>query len=472
MIIPVILAGGAGSRLWPVSRESFPKQFITFQAGSGSLFQETLCRLRGLAGIGAPIVICNQDHRFLVAEQLRAIGISDARILLEPVGRNTAPALALAALEAQKDGTDPVLLVLAADHLIQDVGAFQQVLGLGRQQAEAGHLVTFGIVPTAPETGYGYIRRGQAQGAGFRIERFVEKPDGKTAGAYLASGEYYWNSGMFMFNASNYLQELAASQPTMLSVCRDASDGSTRDLDFIRIPAAIFEHCPADSIDYAVMEKTRKGLVLPLDAGWSDLGAWSALWEQGPHDDQGNVVSGDTLLQDVRNSYIHADFRLVSVLGLDDAVVIETRDAVLVSSRHRVQDVKTLVSRLKNAQRSEADSHRLVYRPWGSYEGLASAEGFQVKRIVVKPGASLSLQLHHHRAEHWIVVQGTARVTCGEDVFMLGENESTFIPVETRHRLENPGIEPIILIEVQCGTYLGEDDIVRFEDIYGREAQT
>ena len=468
MVIPVIMAGGVGSRLWPVSRELFPKQFIAFQEQTGSLFEETLARLETL-DCAPPIVVCNAEHRFLVAEQLRGAGITGAAILLEPMGRNTAPAVALAAMEAAARGGDDILLVLAADHLIRDVDAFIEAVREGAVQAAEGRLVTFGIVPDAPETGYGYIRRGAALGRAWEVERFVEKPDRETARGYLEDGGYYWNSGMFMFRASRYLEELERCAPDILSACRDAFGAAGRDLDFKRIPEKEFSRCPSDSIDYAVMELTRDAVVVPLDAGWSDLGAWAALWQHGAQDGSENVIRGDVMLHNVKGSYVYADSRLVSVVGLEDAVVIETSDAVLVSARDQVQDVKEIVKRLKEASRSEADSHAVVYRPWGSYEGLAAGQGYQVKRIVVKPGGALSLQLHHHRAEHWTVVQGVARVTCGEEVFTLRDNQSTYIPRETRHRLENPGEEPVVLIEVQCGTYLGEDDIVRFDDVYGRE---
>jgi len=466
MITPVIMAGGVGSRLWPVSRKLYPKQFVSFEPGAQSLFQQSLTRLNGLEDVTAPIVVCNEEHRFLVAEQLRELGIDNATIVLEPEGRNTAPAVALAALAA--NAPESVLLVLAADHLIADIPVFHAAIADGAAHAENAKLATFGIVPGHPETGYGYIRRGDALTSGHTIEAFVEKPDLETARQYLASGDYYWNSGMFMFAAGAYLAELNEHAPEILRVCREAWQGCADDLDFKRIPAEIFSTCPSDSIDYAVMEHTRNGVVVSLDAGWNDLGAWSALWDHSDSDASGNVSRGDVLLSDVCDSYIYAESRLVSVIGLDDLVVVETPDVVLVSAKDRVQDVKGMVDTIKQAGRTEADSHVRVYRPWGSYESLAHGERFQVKRIRVKPGASLSLQLHHKRAEHWIVVQGTARVTIGEQEMDLQANESTLIPLETKHRLENRGTEELVMIEVQCGSYLGEDDIVRFDDIYGR----
>jgi mannose-1-phosphate guanylyltransferase/mannose-6-phosphate isomerase len=471
MLIPVIMAGGVGSRLWPASREARPKQFLTF-GGSRSLFQQSLLRLQGLTGVAAPIVVCNETHRFLVAEQLREIGIEHADILLEPVGRNTAPAVTLAALCAQdRPGAgSALLLVLAADHLIPDVGTFHTAIRAGLPHSNGGALVTFGIVPTRAETGYGYIQRGQAHAAAtaYEVRQFVEKPDRAAAQGYLDSGEYYWNSGMFMFGARAFLDALGEFEPLILQQCTAAWSQVRDDLDFRRIPADAFGQAPAISIDYAVMERTRHAVVVPLDAGWTDLGAWSAVWEQGPFDDQNNVGHGDVMFQGSCNSFVQSESRLVTLVGMDNAVVVETADAVLVANKARVQEVKDIVQQLNSRGRTEAVSHRKVYRPWGSYEGLAQADGFQVKYIVVKPGAALSLQLHHKRAEHWIVVQGVATVTCGEDVFDLAENESTYIPLGTRHRLENRTAADVTLIEVQCGSYLGEDDIVRFEDVYGR----
>ena len=472
MIVPVIMAGGVGSRLWPVSRKQYPKQFVSFQPGSASLFQQSLLRLADYENLGPPIVVCNAEHRFLVAEQIRSLDPlsdeSDATIILEPEGRNTAPAVALAALSAAQSDENPVLLVLAADHLIENIEKFHEAVTAGAALADDNKLVTFGIVPAKPETGYGYIKRGEATTEGFVIDSFVEKPDLETAQTYLDSGEYYWNSGMFMFTANTYLKALEINAPDILNVCNEAWTACKDDLDFKRIPEEVFKRCPSDSIDYAVMEKTADGVVVPLDANWNDLGAWSALWEHSEGDKQGNVTRGDVMLNDVKNSYIHAESRLVSIIGMDDTVVVETPDVVLVSDKNRVQEVKHIVDRIKQSGRHEADAHVRVYRPWGSYESLADGLGFQVKRITVNPGESLSLQLHHHRSEHWVVVQGNALVTNGDKELHLKENESTYIPAETRHRLENQGNEELVLIEVQCGEYLGEDDIVRFDDIYGR----
>jgi len=473
MLIPVIMAGGVGSRLWPASREAKPKQFLTF-AGSHSLFQQSLLRLQGFPGVAAPVVVCNEAHRFLVAEQLREIGIDTADIILEPAGRNTSPAVALAALCAlERNGVAGAnLLVLAADHLIPQVDIFHAAIAAGMPHSTGAALVTFGIVPTRAETGYGYIQRGGELGAtsaaGFAVQRFVEKPDRPTAQGYVDSGEYYWNSGMFMFRPQIFLDELGRHEPLILQHCTAAWQAASADLDFRRIPIDDFMQAPAISIDYAVMERTAHAVVVPLDAGWTDLGAWSAVWEQGPFDEQNNVAYGDVLFQDSCNSFVQAESRLVALVGMDNAVVVETADAVLVANKARVQEVKEIVQHLNRQGRSEAVLHRKVFRPWGSYEGLAQADGFQVKRIVVKPGAALSLQLHHKRAEHWIVVQGVATVTRGDDVFELLENESTFIPLGVRHRLENRTAVDVSLIEVQCGSYLGEDDIVRFEDVYGR----
>jgi mannose-1-phosphate guanylyltransferase/mannose-6-phosphate isomerase len=474
MIIPVVLAGGVGSRLWPVSRQLYPKQFTSLSA-SGSqnrgsshidetLFQATLSRIKGVSDLGAPMVICNEDHRFLCAQQLLEIGVKGS-ILLEPIGRNTAPAVALAALLA---APEDVLLVLPADHAIADHQTLQSVIESGAVLARKGKLVTFGIVANAPETGYGYIQRGAAVGTGFDVQRFVEKPALATAQDYLNSGDYYWNSGMFMFTAERFLAELAVHAPDILEVCQRAIAKLEEDVDFLRVPQAIFGECRSQSIDYALMEKTREAVVLPLDAQWNDLGAWNSLWETSAKDEQGNVLTGDVLCEGVKNSYIHSHSRLIAAVGIENAVIVETADAVLIADRDRVQDVKRIVQSLESAGRSEGVNHVLVYRPWGSYESLAVGEGFQVKHIIVKPGGSLSLQMHHHRAEHWIVVKGSATVTCDERVFSLQANESTFIPLGSKHRLQNLGETPVELIEVQTGSYLAEDDIVRFEDIYGR----
>jgi mannose-1-phosphate guanylyltransferase/mannose-6-phosphate isomerase len=472
MITPVILSGGAGTRLWPLSRELYPKQLLPLTS-EHSMLQETLLRLRGLE-VGSPIIVCNEAHRFLVAEQLRQLSVQPKATILEPVGRNTAPAIALAAgaALAARGGTaggDPVLLVLPADHVIRDVPAFQQAVRQALSAAEAGQLATFGVVPAIPETGYGYIQRGAKSGGAFRIARFVEKPDAERARQFLASGDYYWNSGMFMFRARRYLEELTRYAPEIARVCEAAFAASKADLDFTRVDAKIFEACPSDSIDYAVMEKTTDAVVVPMDAGWSDVGSWSALHAASDPDPHGNVAHGDVVTEDTHGSYLHAQSRLVAAVGLKDHVVVETKDAVLVAPRTRVQDVKKLVQQLKKDGRYEHALHREVFRPWGSYDSLGNGPRFQVKLLRVKPGAVLSLQLHHHRAEHWVVVAGSARITRGEDVFMLYENQSTYIPVGTKHRIENPGSMVLEIIEVQSGSYLGEDDIVRFEDRYGRQ---
>lgn len=467
MILPVIMAGGAGSRLWPLSRQLNPKQFLKL-CGESTLLQQTLSRLDGLQ-TAAPSIICNEDHRFMVAEQLRQLTVKNASILLEPVGRNTAPAIALAALNATRNGQDPVLLVLAADHFIADQAAFQQAVKEAEELALQDKLVTFGIVPTQPETGYGYIQRGSTlPEQGYQVARFVEKPDSETAQAYLNSGDYYWNSGMFMFKASVYLQALREFRPDILDACKRAFEAGSQDLDFVRVDSAAFADCPDDSIDYAVMEKTRDAAVIPLDAGWSDIGSWSALWEIGAKDGQGNVCKGDVLNIGSSNSLVYAESKLVATVGVDNLVVVETKDAVLVAHKDRVQDVKKVVEAIKNDGRHEHMNHREVYRPWGVYDSIENGERYQVKRITVKPGAKLSVQMHHHRAEHWVVVSGTARVTNGDKTFLVTENESTFIPIGEVHALENPGKIPLELIEVQSGSYLGEDDIVRFEDKYGR----
>ena len=465
-ILPVILSGGSGTRLWPLSRESYPKQFLPL-TGEDSLLQATWKRVATLTPC-RPIVVGNLDHRFMIAEQLREAGVTPASILLEPVGRNTAPAIAVAALEATRSGEDALLLVLPSDHLIQQVEAFHAAVHAATAAAAAGQLVTFGVVPTSPETGYGYIKATEGSGAR-AVERFVEKPDLATAQNYVASGQYFWNSGMFLIRASRYLEELERLAPDMLAACRDALTKARRDEDFVRLDAEAFAVCPADSIDYAVMEHTPHAAVVPLDAGWSDVGSWGALWEVSPKDAQGNAHRGDVIAIDCRNTYAHGQ-RLITLIGLEDVVVVETDDALLVGRRDQLQKVKDLVGTLKSDGRSHAVWHRKVYRPWGAYDSIDSGERFQVKRITVKPGGSLSLQMHHHRAEHWIVVSGTARVTRGEEVLLLTENQSTYIPLGVVHRLENPGKLPLEMIEVQSGSYLGEDDIVRFEDVYGRMA--
>jgi len=469
MIVPVILSGGSGTRLWPLSRELYPKQLLPL-VGEDTMLQATLGRLDGLEGLADPIIVCNEAHRFLVAEQLRQVGVTPAAILLEPVGRNTAPAVALAAAAALQDreqGNDPILLVLPADHVIRDADAFRAALIAGARLAKEGKLVTFGVVPDRPETGYGYIRAAAKDGAA-AVQQFVEKPDLALAQQYVASGDYFWNSGMFMFRAGRYIEELRTHRPEIVTHCVAAIAGAKADLDFTRVDRAAFEDCPSDSIDYAVMEKTAHAWVVPLDAGWSDVGSWDSLHAACDADAVGNVTVGDVLIEDVTNCYLYAESRLVAAIGLADCVVVETKDAVLVAPRDRVQDVKKLVTRLKAEGRYETSLHREVFRPWGSYDSVDQGPRFQVKRITVKPGAQLSLQMHHHRAEHWIVVEGTGKVTCGDKTFLLGENQSTYIPMGTTHRLENPGKVPLHLIEVQSGSYLGEDDIVRFEDTYGR----
>jgi mannose-1-phosphate guanylyltransferase/mannose-6-phosphate isomerase len=469
-LIPVILSGGSGTRLWPLSRELYPKQLLPL-VGERTMLQETVHRVEGLEDVGAPIVVCNESHRFMVAEQLREGGVKPRAIVLEPMGRNTGPAVAVAALGAlQGDGDDdPLLLVLPADHVIGDAASFRKAVAEGRPAALEGKLVTFGVVPDRAETGYGYIRRAKQGGPAYPVAEFVEKPDQATAEKYVASGEYYWNSGMFMFRARAYLDELRKHAPAMLEACEKAMATASRDLDFTRLSGEAFAACPSDSIDYAVMEKTDAAVVVPMDAGWSDVGSWSALQDALPRDDQGNVAAGDVITEDTEGCYLHSTSRLIAAVGLRDHVVVETKDAVLVAPREKVQDVKKLVNQLKEQGRYETSLHREVFRPWGSYDSIDNGDRFQVKRLVVKPGAQMSLQLHHHRAEHWIVVSGTARITRGEETFLLGENESTYIPIGTKHRIENPGMVELHIIEVQSGSYLGEDDIVRFEDRYGRE---
>lgn len=467
ILLPVIMAGGSGTRLWPLSRELYPKQFLPLQ-GDTTMLQVTISRLAGLAD-AMPLVICNENHRFLVAEQLRQCGVLGGNILLEPVGRNTAPAIALAALQATASGDDPLLLVLAADHVIQDVSSFQAAIRRAIPHAQSGALVAFGIVARSPETGYGYIRHGEPVGDGaFRIAAFVEKPALTVAEDYIASGEYDWNSGLFLFRASRYLAELEKFRPDILAICRQSLAGAQPDLDFVRVHAATFETCPDDSIDYAVMEKTDAAVVVPMDAGWSDVGAFASLWEILPKNADGNVHRGDVLSHDSQNNLVFAENALVATVGLTDMVVVQTKDAILVAPRDRVQEVKQIVNRLKTAGRTEHHIHREVYRPWGKYDSIDAASRYQVKRITVKPGAKLSVQMHHHRAEHWIVVSGTARVTLDGADRLLTENQSIYLPVGVVHALENPGKIPLELIEVQVGPYLGEDDIVRFEDRYGR----
>jgi mannose-1-phosphate guanylyltransferase/mannose-6-phosphate isomerase len=466
--IPVILSGGAGTRLWPLSREMYPKQLLAL-TGERTMLQETALRLAGIAGAGEPIVVCNEGHRFTVAEQLRTVGIRPCAILLEPVGRNTAPAVALAALKAVAIDPHATLIVAPADHVIRDARRFQQAAKVAADLAGNGKLVTFGIVAHAPETGYGYIRRGEGEGPSYPVAQFIEKPPLDVAQQFIASGDYFWNSGMFVFKASRYLAELAAFAPDILDASKAAFEAAKTDLDFMRIDKAAFEKCRSDSIDYAVMEKTRDAVVLPLDAGWSDVGSWSSLCDALPADEEGNVLQGDVLVHDTHDCYVHSTSRLVAAVGMDDHIIVETKDAILVAPKDRVGDVKDLVAKMKKSGRSESSLHREVFRPWGSYDSLDNGDRFQVKRLSVKPGGVLSLQMHHHRAEHWIVVQGTARVTCNDKTFLLSENESTFIPVGATHRIENPGKVALHIVEVQSGSYLGEDDIVRFEDNYGRQ---
>jgi mannose-1-phosphate guanylyltransferase/mannose-6-phosphate isomerase len=468
MIVPVILSGGAGTRLWPLSREMHPKQLLAL-TGDHTMLQDTALRLQGIAGAGAPVVVCNESHRFMVAEQLRGIGVDAAAILLEPAGRNTAPAVALAAFKAQDLDADAIMIVAPADHVIRDARGFHSAAKIAIAEAASGKLVTFGIVAHAPETGYGYIRRGAGAGPAYPVAQFVEKPPLDKAREYVDSGEYYWNSGMFVFKAARYLAELARWAPAILSAAREAFGAAKADLDFVRVERAAFEKCPSDSIDYAVMEKTTDAVVVPLDVGWSDVGSWSSLFDALPADENGNVLRGDVLAHDSSGCFVQSTSRLVAVVGLKDHVVVETKDAVLVAPKDRVQDVKDLVARIKKSGRPESALHREVFRPWGSYDSIDFGDRFQVKRLTVKPGAILSLQMHHHRAEHWVVVSGTARITCDDKTFLLSENESTYIPVGSKHRIENPGKVALHIVEVQSGSYLGEDDIVRFEDNYGRQ---
>lgn len=468
MLLPVIMAGGTGSRLWPMSRELHPKQFLRLHSVH-SMLQETLKRLDGIV-VSEPVVICNEDHRFMVAEQLRQIDMLSHNIILEPIGRNTAPAIALAALNAIAQGNDPIMLVLAADHVINDVEAFHRAIDLALPYAAAKSLVTFGIVPTGPETGYGYIQRGECKNGSVAapVQRFVEKPDSETAQSYIETGEYYWNSGMFMFRAKRYLEELEKFRPDILAACRAALDNTECDKNFINVDRDAFSACPDDSVDYAVMEKTHDAVVIPLDAGWSDVGSWSALWEVSKKDSAGNALTGDTFLYDSRDCYINTDEKLVAAVGVENLVIVNTKDAVLVVDRSKVQDVKKIVEHLKKNKRSEYRRHREVYRPWGRCDILVAEKRFNVNRITVNPGEAFSLQMHHHRAEHWVVLSGTARVTTGDKTFLITENQSTFIPVAVIHRLENPGNIPLELIEIQSGSYLGDDDVIRIKDHYGR----
>ncbi len=467
-IVPVILSGGSGTRLWPLSRQTYPKQFLNL-LDDKSLFQGTLDRIKGISDL-PPVIVTSEQHRFLAAEQVRQQEIENAAIILEPVGRNTAPAIAVAAMRILEQHERAVALVLPSDHIINDREAFFNAVKSGYQAAEAGKLVTFGIVPTKAETGFGYIKSGNSSVAdSFEVASFVEKPDKETAEEYLLAGNYFWNSGMFMFHAKHYLDELEKHQPEMVLACKESLANGAKDLDFYRLDTASFAQCPADSIDYAVMEKTSDAVVIPLDAGWDDVGSWTALASLNAHDESGNTFHGDVIIENTSNSLVYSDHRLVSAIGVKDLVIVETADAVLVAHKSEAQNVGKIVAKLKLDTRPEASEHRLIYRPWGHYDSVDYGNRFKVKRITVNPGAELSLQKHHHRAEHWIVVTGTAEVTCDDSIFLLKENESTFIPLGSVHRLANRGKIPLEMIEVQSGSYLGEDDIVRLDDNYGRK---
>lgn len=472
MIYPIVIAGGSGTRLWPLSRSHYPKQFIPL-CGEQSMLQQTLLRLHGLSH-QPPLIICNEDNRFITAEQLKQLALHNATILLEPVARNTAPAVALAAFMAQQQGDDPLLLVLPADHLILNVAAFHAAVEQGIAFANHDQLVTFGVVPTHAETAYGYIRRGdmmpetEKAAPAYQVAAFVEKPDIQTAERYLASGDFYWNSGIFLFKASRYLAQLHQYRPDIYQACQEAVSQLREDLDFIRIDQDAFHRCPADSIDYAVMEKTKDAVVVPLDAGWNDVGGFAALWQVADKDEQNNVLRGDVFTHHSHDLYVYSDDKMVATLGVKDLVIVNTKDTVLVAHKDHAQDMKELLNQLTLANRSELHLHREVYRPWGSYDLIDSGPRFQVKRIRVKPGAKLSVQMHHHRAEHWVIVSGTAKVTIDGKEQLLTENQSVYIPVTAVHSLENPGKVSLELIEVQSGSYLGEDDIVRFEDSFGR----
>lgn len=467
-LIPVVLCGGSGTRLWPLSRDTYPKQFLRL-LGEQTLLQQTMQRLRAIEGMGPALLVCNESSRFLAAEQLREIGIDDAQILLEPMRRNTAPAIAVAALHAIAQGGDPILMVLPSDHVIKDQAAFAKAIQTAKEAAEQGNLVTFGITPLGPETGYGYIRAGaSAPGQAQPVLQFVEKPDRATAEQYLASGNYYWNSGMFVFRASRYLEELTRYQPEMVAACHKAVEFAQKDLDFIRLDSEAYATSPDKAIDYAVMECTERACVVAMEAGWNDIGSWASVWEVADKDTENNATQGDVMLQDCEDCLVHGTTRLITAVGMRNTVIIETADALLIMDTERAQDTKKLVEKLTKTERSEASQHREVSRPWGSYDSIGNGKRFQVKRITVKPGAKLSLQMHHHRAEHWVVVKGTAKITNGEQDYLLTENQSTYIPVGVVHSLENPGKIPLELIEIQSGAYLGEDDIVRLQDRYGR----
>jgi len=467
-IIPVILSGGSGTRLWPLSRKQYPKQYLPL-AGDNTMLQETILRLSGLDKLADPIIICNADHRFLVAEQCQQIDIENPVILLEPVGRNTAPAIAAAALQSIKQTDDAVLLVLSADHVIQNIDAFHQAINIASQQAQKGKLATFGIVPTDANTGYGYIKSSlDSNNGAHKVEEFIEKPDLKTAQTYLEQGNYLWNSGMFMFKADVLIGELTTHSPGIVASVNNAINNATQDLDFIRLDKQAFELSPSDSIDYALMEKSDNVVVVPLDAQWNDIGAWPALYDIGTKDSQGNVIKGDVITQGTTNTYINADHHMVAAIGVDSLIIIDTPDVTFIATQDKAQEVKSIVESLQASGRCESSAHRKVYRPWGWYDSIESGEYFQVKRLHVKPSAKLSLQMHHKRAEHWVVVSGTATVTNGEQIFSLEKGESTYIPLGVTHGLENATNKPLEIIEVQSGVYLGEDDIIRFEDIYGR----
>jgi len=470
MLHPVILSGGIGSRLWPLSREHYPKQLLAL-VGEQTMLQSTITRLENIPNLAPPIIVCNEDHRFLVAEQLRCIDIKPSAILLEPVGRNTAPAIAIAALAALDNDPDAVLLALPADHLIQKVDIFQEVIKQAFSISNQELLITFGIVPTKPETGYGYIKKGEKINQHIhKVAQFVEKPNLETAIKYLETKDYFWNSGIFLFKAQTYLNELKQFEPQIFEICTRAFDKLALDLnsDFVRVDEELFKQCISKSIDFAVMEKTTKAAIIPLDAGWSDIGAWTALWEVSKQDNNGNILQGDIFVENVNNCYLRSEYRLLATLGVENLIVVETADAVLVAHKDYAQHVKNVVDHLKRTKRREANLHRKVIRPWGSYESIDNEPRFQVKRITVNVGASLSLQMHHHRSEHWIIVKGTAKIIKGDEEFLLTENQSTYIPLGVKHRLENPGKIPLEIIEIQSGSYLGEDDIVRFEDYYGR----
>ena len=468
-LYPVILSGGSGSRLWPMSRENYPKPLLPL-VSENTLLQETANRLDDIEGLGDAVYVCNEEHRFLVAEQVAQLGKKPATIILEPEGRNTAPALTLAALYLVRQDPDAMMVVMPADHVMTEPQQFVAAVRQGGVNAEQGALVTFGIVPDTPETGYGYIKRDvEVSGtSAYSVASFVEKPDLETAQQYISEGDYYWNSGIFLMRADRWLDEIGQHHPAILTACRNAVTQGKQDTDFFRVREADFLSSPSDSIDYAVMENTDRAVVVPISAGWSDVGAWSALWKICPRDEGGNVIQGDVIAEDTRNAFLVAQHRCLATVGVEDIIVVETADAVLVASKDKAQDVKAIVNRLKECGREEHKVHRRVYRPWGSYEGIDAGPRFQVKRLTVKPGAQLSLQMHHHRAEHWVVVKGTAKVTCGDELLILHEDESTYIPMGEKHRLENPGNIPLEVIEIQSGGYLGEDDIVRFEDVYDR----